>query len=713
MPRRLLALCITAISALALGLPASAYSRPGAMHLVTRSPLTGKASLGDATDGTTMTPSGRFIAFASDAADLTKVGKSANPGHFDNVYVYDTRTATLRLDSVGMRGLPALGASADPTLSDDGRYLAFESSAPNLVPGDTNNAIDVFVRDLRTGRTLRASVTSSGKQVTITSPGQTAGEYPSVSGNGRYVSFQSTSMDFIPAKAVTSDAMQPPVWLVHGVKSGRTWPVYTNGVRGQYRTDPPKYGNGVYGCNSLDRSGRHEVFVAGSSVFVRDVHTLETVRVDVASDGTPSSGASICPSGAFQTGTTSEATGVREAFVDHMISANGCLAVSVDSGNNLVPNDTTDQGSATGNVALSAGVFVRDLCTGKTERVSTTSDGEERAGTAIWARISANGRYVVWGGSGGFDPRISKDYANSSDPLRRACALVADGQISPPGLVDPCLNDTFVYVHDRTTGTTQAVSLAPNGSLTSCFPNLSGPTVSLPAISEDGRSVTFTSCDSGLVDASDTGPISGLNPQVFLYDRGPALGVGGLARAGLEVGGSPLSTSIISRVDPASDVPAALTALGANLTGASIVSRPQSRDLFVREEVQTMPSVPGTPVVGNPGVLYGLDLTANGVRYEVRVQRVPGPSYDSAGGASFGLFRLGQNGLWRQVATLRGGYGTTGAEVVFSLPLRDLGPSRSHHLRGITAFTGLGAFDVGPMRLLDTARLSRSPTGTP
>jgi hypothetical protein len=94
------------------------------------------------------------------------------------------------------------------------------------------------------------------------------------------------------------------------------------------------------------------------------------------------------------------------------------------------------------------------------------------------------------------------------------------------------------------------------------------------------------------------------------------------------------------------------------------------------------------------------------VRYQVRAQRVPGASYDVAGGASFGLFRA--DGSF--VTSLRGGYGTTGEEVVFALPLRDIGLARGGRIDAASAFTGTGSYDTGATTFVD--RVTLTSTGS-
>jgi Tol biopolymer transport system component len=101
---------------------------------------------------------GRFVAFQSDATTL--VPGDTN-GQYD-IFVHDRSTAETRRVSVSSTGAQAFGWSATPSMSVDGRYVLFSSYASNLVPADTNSAFDVFVHDLMSSATLRLSVSSSG-----------------------------------------------------------------------------------------------------------------------------------------------------------------------------------------------------------------------------------------------------------------------------------------------------------------------------------------------------------------------------------------------------------------------------------------------------------------------------------------------------------------------------------------------------------------------
>ncbi len=94
--------------------------------------------------------------------------------------------------SVHSAGTEGNGTSFDGSISADGRFVAFHSAATNLVPGDTNDDTDIFVRDRQLGLTERVSVRSGSGQVYGDS------EYPSISAGGRYVAFQSYAYDLVP-----------------------------------------------------------------------------------------------------------------------------------------------------------------------------------------------------------------------------------------------------------------------------------------------------------------------------------------------------------------------------------------------------------------------------------------------------------------------------------------------------------------------------------
>ncbi len=143
--------------------------------------------------GPDLSASGTVVAFTSFAFEL--VPSDANGSH--DVFVRDLSAGTTRRVSVTSAGGESDALSIDASLSDDGLIVAFTSNATNLVVGDGNGTGDVFVHDLATGVTARASVTSTGGEA---SGGSTT---PHLSGNGRFLAFRSTATDLVPSASHT------------------------------------------------------------------------------------------------------------------------------------------------------------------------------------------------------------------------------------------------------------------------------------------------------------------------------------------------------------------------------------------------------------------------------------------------------------------------------------------------------------------------------
>src|SRR5712691_1611314 len=105
-----------------------------------------------------ITPDGRFVAFMSTATNLVA---RATSGTFD-VFVHDRLTGATTLESVGMNGAPSNNGSIISSISADGRFVAFSSSATNLTPGVTRVGSQVYVRDRLLGTTMLVSATPGG-----------------------------------------------------------------------------------------------------------------------------------------------------------------------------------------------------------------------------------------------------------------------------------------------------------------------------------------------------------------------------------------------------------------------------------------------------------------------------------------------------------------------------------------------------------------------
>jgi Tol biopolymer transport system component len=130
---------------------------------------------------------GRFVTYSSLASGLVP----EDDDNASDVFVYDREKGTTELVSVSSNGTEGNLGSAQPTISDDGRYVTFQSDATNLVPGDDNNATDVFVRDRETDTTTLLSVARGG------TTGNGGSFEPAISGNGHYVAYTSSASDLV------------------------------------------------------------------------------------------------------------------------------------------------------------------------------------------------------------------------------------------------------------------------------------------------------------------------------------------------------------------------------------------------------------------------------------------------------------------------------------------------------------------------------------
>ncbi|NMG06351.1 PD40 domain-containing protein [Brasilonema sp. UFV-L1] len=319
---------------------------------------------------------GRFVAFSSNADNL--VPGDTNTNNSSDIFVRDLLTGTITLVSVAEDGTQGgtSSFSSTPSISADGRFVAFYSFANNLVPGDTNNNSDIFVRDLQTGTTTRVSVADDGTQ------GNNFSSSPSISADGRFVAFSSNANNLVPGDTNNNSDI-----FVRDLQTGTTTLV-------SVADDSIQGGTSSFSSNpSISADGRFVAFtssannlVAGdtnnnSDIFVRDLQTGTTTRVSVAEDGTQGNRSSSSPS----------------------ISADGRFVAFESSAYNLVPRDTNN----------SSDIFVRDLLTGSLTRVSVAEDGTQGNNFSSGPSISADGRFVAF--SSNASNLVAGDTNNSSD----------------------------------------------------------------------------------------------------------------------------------------------------------------------------------------------------------------------------------------------------------------------------------------------------------
>jgi cold shock CspA family protein len=131
---------------------------------------------------------GAFVTFSSSATNL--VGGDTNDT--EDIFVHERATGKTTRASLASDGAQGNDSSDQPLISGDGRFVTFLSWASNLVGGDTNNVLDIFVRDLENRETSRVSVASDGTQANDSS------ENPTISTDGRYVAFMSYAFNLVP-----------------------------------------------------------------------------------------------------------------------------------------------------------------------------------------------------------------------------------------------------------------------------------------------------------------------------------------------------------------------------------------------------------------------------------------------------------------------------------------------------------------------------------
>src|SRR6266550_4538467 len=209
-PRTISVVALAAAGVLVLSAAAAAEPAPGFTELVSVS--SGGVQGNQDSQRPSVSADGRFVAFASLSDNLVPADTNANSAFF----VRDRRTGTTQRVSVSSAGRQAdrdsglLNGMGGPSISADGRYVAFDSEATNLVKGDTNGNADVCVHDIMTGTTERVSVATGGAQANA------GGTEPDISGDGRFVAFVSFSDNLVPDTNFTGDV------FVHDRQTGVT-----------------------------------------------------------------------------------------------------------------------------------------------------------------------------------------------------------------------------------------------------------------------------------------------------------------------------------------------------------------------------------------------------------------------------------------------------------------------------------------------------------
>ncbi len=303
----------------------------------------------------TLSEDGRYVAFIS----LYPLLPSDTDSQFD-CYLLDRRSDALELISVDLSGTSAGNYyCGSPDITPDGRFVSFESSAPDLVAGDTNGTVDIFVRDRLLGTTQRVSLSDTGTEVFGIGP--FTGK-ASISGDGRLVVFQGQGDGFVAGDTNGSQDI-----FVHDRVAGITARVSVGlgGGAGGLADNPVISTNGQF---VAFRSAASDLIPNDTddnpNVFVRDLAADTTERVNLRSGGFPDDSEASSPS----------------------ISGDGRYVAFHSSSFLLVPGDTNGNGD----------VFVYDRELKLTERVSINNAGQQADLGGYSAKISDDGRYVAF-----------------------------------------------------------------------------------------------------------------------------------------------------------------------------------------------------------------------------------------------------------------------------------------------------------------------------
>lgn len=289
---------------------------------------------------------GRYIAFQSSASNL--VTNDTN-GRTD-IFVHDMLTGNTTLVSVHSDGVQGDDKSLDPVISSDGQYIAFESSAYTLVDEYTNGVDNIYLHNLQTGNTSVVSVSSIGEV------GGSDSRNPAISSDGRYIAFESDASNL-----VSGDTNGKVDIFVHDMQTGITTRVSVNSSGGQYfeSYDP-----------AISSDGRYIVFysqdqpLAIRQIYIHDQQTRKTELVSVNSSGTEGNYDSYAPA----------------------ITSDGRYVAFSSYSTNLIPNWTN----------YNMQIYLRDQQSGKIRQISVNSEGVQGDLSSNSPAISSEGRYIAF-----------------------------------------------------------------------------------------------------------------------------------------------------------------------------------------------------------------------------------------------------------------------------------------------------------------------------
>ena len=480
--------------------------------------LTGMVPTNSACDWPAITPDGRFVAFMSNGTNLV-TNSLAGDLH---LYRRDLDAGVTTLADTGTNGVGSGGtALMGPSLSDDGRFIAFDAPDGSLVPEDSNKSLDVFVRDV-TGAETELVSRRDPALPSVAPNGPSTLSALSVSQEGSLVAFFSEADNLVPndtngyRDVFVRDRLADSTLLVSADMSG----------------EAP--GNGISTEPAISAGGRYVAFTSGatnlvtgdlnraSDVFVRDLINGTTELVSANTSGLSGNGASYAPiisadGGAvlFHSQARDLVSGMSGTILDNLFWRDlwsGTTYALTRSNTTNVPATMTASGRFVVFGGQSSGFFVWDSQTASVVYTNMLVGSQARG---IWT--SADGNRVFYGSSGYLlylvDRAANSTMTMGTAPSRLGACFSGDGRYlayattsanahgDTNGLAD-------VYLYDCQTGSNVLVSQAFNP------PASANGASDSPAISADGRFVAYRSAASNLVPNDANGV-----PDVFLWDR--------------------------------------------------------------------------------------------------------------------------------------------------------------------------------------------------
>lgn len=345
---------------------------------------------------------GAAMAFSPDSRFLAYTDRNLEPGVSSSasgqqLYVYEISTGNLELASAinGTTGLTGVGdkqvVNNNFAFSANGRRIAFVSEATNLVPGDTNNVADVFLRDLDTNTTTLVSINSAG-----TGPGDDVSQSTlagpiDVSADGTKVLFASKARNLVAGATFNSPSDNG--LYVRDLAAGTTRIV--NIVPGEAKVRSIIDGGQAY----LTPDARYVFWSTGSDLFRSDLVTNTTIPIDLKPDGSPDS----------QFASTRFVQGLNQ-HTQRAVSDDGRFVVFESTSTEFVSGFTPGAGT-------NRQIYIRDLATNVTTLLSHAVGAPTTgaAGRSFDAVISRNGQRVAFQAEAAANNLVATDTNNESD----------------------------------------------------------------------------------------------------------------------------------------------------------------------------------------------------------------------------------------------------------------------------------------------------------